>query len=269
MFFGFFLLVVLLSAVRAGGWEVAHTATLSASVGQAQYENWLSGGEDSFWWILSLDGEVVFAHRFGAVVLCALGASFGQLYAGGEFRKHADELSLEVVASRKARRSVVEPYLALRLLTQFAPGYSYSETVRVQLSGAFDPLYLQEGAGVMAAFGGFSGRVGVAARQVVTRRFTQYSDDPTTEAVEKLRNDIGLEVVSGFRGGLGEGASAQGEARLFVYEGGVKAELAAEVVAKVASVFSLGASLKLRYDPDVCRKVQLAQELSAGLLFTL
>ena len=89
-------------------------------------------------------------------------------------RKSADEIRLETVLSLR-KEVLVNPYMALSLRTQFAPGYKYSDKEnRLQTSDFMDPGYFTQSMGLgYSPFKGLKTRIGFALKETLTRKFPE------------------------------------------------------------------------------------------------
>jgi hypothetical protein len=123
--------------------------------------------------------------------------AFGQTRLGSQgLRKTDDNIDISSVLTYKVG-TLINPYAALTVKSQFAPGFIYNDSGRVQQSAFFDPGYLMQSCGVgYQPLTELKTRIGVAAREIVTSKYNQYADDPTTTEVEKTRLEGGLEWVT-------------------------------------------------------------------------
>jgi hypothetical protein len=118
------------------GWQKNLVGNLNLT--QNNFDNWSSGGENSWSWQLEVLSNFVNDQadynwsNTGKV-------SFGKAKISGEdARKAADEIKIESVFTLKLD-SVINPYAAITGLTQFTAGYNYSIQPKVEISNFLDP----------------------------------------------------------------------------------------------------------------------------------
>jgi hypothetical protein len=183
-----------------GPWRFAALAGLNLS--QSSFSNnYAGGGTGSVGWLLKFDGkaERQFSTKFNSSTLLQL--AYGQTdiqepdpddpsrrhWRGPE--KTSDLVLLESVA-RFTLQSIVDPYLAFRLDSQFLDDSDPAGKL------TFNPTRLTETAGVARVFsktdeGEFIGRVGFGLREMYARAFT----DPTGDNVHSFwTTDGGVEL---------------------------------------------------------------------------
>ncbi len=200
--YGLLTLGVLLAFCSAGhaqeqakksehGWKVEATGSLSLT--QASFSNWAQGGDNSVAWQTTLKPNFTRSEEryswenkgkflYGLSRVADLGT-----------RKAADEIRFETVYTRNLGIHL-DPFLAATALTQFAPGYTYDDDVRTQVSDLLDPGYFTQSAGV-----GYNRsdiiktRLGATIKETVTSDFPiPYADNPDTPEIEKTRIEAGI-----------------------------------------------------------------------------
>jgi hypothetical protein len=73
------------------------------------------------------------------------------------------------------------------LKTQFAAGYTYTDSSQTQISQFFDPAFLTQGAGLgYQPTNVLKTRLGLALREIITSKFTTFADDPSTPDTEHI-----------------------------------------------------------------------------------
>ena len=179
--------------VPASPWE--HGLTGAANLTQVALKDWAQGGEDALAWTLTLNGKSTYAsdkidwnntYQF----------AFGQSKLGDQdIRKTDDKIALGTTLTYKVG-TLINPYIGATLKTQFARGYNYGGAEPTGISQFIDPAYITQSAGV-----GYQPReevktrLGLAMREIITRDYNSFTDDPETEKIEKSRFDGGLEGV--------------------------------------------------------------------------
>lgn len=254
------------------GWDNELLAYLNLS--QAAFDNWSAGGENTMGWQTGVIGIFTnYAPRREWVN--SLRLTYGMQKTGDqEARKSIDEIRLGTVYNYIARYHV-DPYVALKFESQFAKGYEYSDSDKMEISGFMDPGYFTESAGLGKKFFGgiMRSRLGVAFKQTVTDKFPgPYADDPETEEIEKVRSEVGAEWVTGVDWPISENLRYIMLVDAF---SNMKASNEIDVrwdnllAAKVASFVTVSLDFRLFYDRDISTKRQLSQSLAIGFTFTL
>ncbi len=271
-----FLLPGLLSAQNDApkapqwGWQKEATATLNLT--QSTFDNYAQGGENSTAWQFRIGLKFVNdREKYNWANTGKL--EYGRNKTGeDEFKKSVDELKIESVLTFKMSK-YVNPYAAITAESQFAAGYDYSQTPKVEISNFLDPGYFREAIGAgykpndIILF-----RLGAALKQTVTRNFNNYSDDPETEAVEKIRNEVGVEGVIDFNYKISETSLIKSKVELF---SNMKAFDEIDVIwdtdltAKITKFIAFNFNVKLLYDKDISPKRQLKQVMGIGVSYSL
>ena len=121
------------------GWENKFIGTLNLA--QTAFSNWTQGGENSWNWLLNLNGKFLDRQeKFDWANTIKI--LYGQAKIGSdEMIKTDDELFLETVFTYKIWNAI-NPYIAATALTQFSPGYDYGTDPKTKISDLLDPGYL-------------------------------------------------------------------------------------------------------------------------------
>jgi len=244
----------------------------SFNFSQTSLDNWNQGGENAINWQLSLNGSLekdtdrINWNNTGKLV-------YGQAKVGDdEPRKSADEIRLESVFTHKTSLPV-NPYVALAAWTQLTDGYAYEDTFKVGISQFMAPGYLTESAGIGYAPGeNFTIRLGVAAKQALSSDDYSWADDPaTTDEVETLRSEIGMESVSEFSYKISETALFTSKLGLFSNLQGlneVDVNWDNLLTTRVTRYLDVNFNVVVLYDRNISRKRQVKQVFSLGITFT-
>ncbi len=254
------------------GWDNELLAYLNLN--QASFDNWSAGGENTMGWQTGLTGIFTnYAPRREWVNTLRL--AYGMQKAGDqEAIKSIDEMRLGSVYNYIANYHV-DPYVAFRFESQFAKGYAYSDSDKVEVSNFMDPGYFTESLGIGRTFLEkiIRSRMGLAFKQTVTDKFPiPYADDPETEKTEKVRNKVGLEWVTTVDWQISESLRYISLVDVF---SDMKASNQIDVrwdnllAAKVASFVTVALDFRLFYDRDISTRRQLNQALSIGFTYTL
>jgi len=251
------------------GWQKEMIVGINLT--QTSFDNYVHGGENSMAWQLN------YAYKFVNDQEKSNWANSGKLNYGmikignDETKKSIDEIKLETVYTYKLGINL-DPYVAATGETQFAPGYDYSLDPKFQVSNFADPLYFRESAG----FGykprdEIITRLGFAMKQTITNDYpVPFADDPETTAIEKTKNEYGLESVTDLDVNITENSNLKSKLELF---SNLKAFDQIDVnwdtilTAKVSQYINLNFNVKLLYDKDISKKRQLKQALAVGISY--
>jgi hypothetical protein len=253
------------------GWK--NNAVASANLTQASFTNWAQGGANSLAYTVNLLGN---ATLYGEKSKWSntLKLLFGQARLSEQgLRKTDDEIYFETLFIYQLWQSL-NPYAAATVRTQFAPGYQYPDSSpKRQVSAIFDPAYLTQSVGfIYEPAPVFSTRLGVAAREVVTSKYTAYADDPKSTEIEKVRTDGGLESISAFRWEFLENMLFASRLELFAPFTEMDRVIVRwdnSISAKVNEYISVGINVQLVNDVNVTPLTQVKQSLGIGVSYTL
>jgi len=266
--------VLLIAATTAYGQDTTwkHSMIASMNLSQVSYNHWVAGGTNSLAYLAGVNGKSV---RDDATTNWgnSYKLTFGQTkLEGQDIRKSDDEINLESMLTYKMGTHV-NPYFAASLLTQFAPGYNYTDTSRTQVSAFFDPAYLKQSAGVgWKISDALTTRLGAALREIITSQFNQYASEPKEKEGRKTRIQGGLESVTELLLPVDDNVLLKAKADLFdpfntldriVLHG------EAGLIAKVSKVFSAELNALFINEPDVSPFTQIKQGLSIGISYAL
>jgi hypothetical protein len=246
-----------------------HSVVAGLNLAQVGFSHWTQGGTDALTYIALLAGK---SERDNQMTnwTTIYKFDFGQTKASGrEIQNTDDEINLQSVFTYKIDAHI-NPYVSAALLTQFAPGYNYSDTgAAIQVSNFFDPAYIRQSAGIAYKQSeAFDTRLGIGLREIITDHFTQYTGDPTKKTkveggVESI-SDVQLEVDKNvlFRAKLDLFSPLEEMGRIVVHaEGGL--------VAKVSKFFSAEIDALAICDPDVSPYTQVKEGISIGITYVL
>jgi hypothetical protein len=253
------------------GWNLK--AVTSANLSQVSFENWVQGGENSLSYTASaISNATHLAEQTQWSNFLKL--TFGQSRLGDAgLRKTDDEIYFETLLVFLVWEEI-NPYAAVTLRTQFAPGYQYPDDEEAfQVSAFFDPAYLTQGAGLRwAASSLVTVRLGVGARQVVTSQFPEYADDPETAEVENVRIDGGLESVATLTWNFAENMLLASRLELFSAFNHLDRVIVRNdnvISAKVNDFLSVNFNIQFVNDVTVSPKTQIKQTFGIGFSYTV
>jgi len=251
------------------GWQKEMVGGINLT--QTSFDNWAQGGENSFAWQLNFNFKFV---REEEKTNWANSGKFnyGSTKIGDEgSRKSIDEVRFESVLTYKLW-PLINPYVSVMGVTQFAPGYDYGTDPKIQISAFFDPAYFRESAGVNYKPNEIiKTRAGFSIKQTVTTDFpVPYADDPTTPGVEKTKNEIGAESVTDLSWKVAESMLFTSKLELF---SAFKTLDATDVdwdnlfTAKISKYFDVNLNFRLLYDKDISSRRQIKQAIALGVTY--
>jgi hypothetical protein len=250
-----------------------HTMIVSANITQISFTDWAQGGENALAYALFLEGKSTYAvnmiewvnsYKFG----------YGQAKLGSQsIRKTDDKIDLESVMTYKIGTNI-NPFASASLKTQFAEGVTFDATGRaIPVSNFFDPAYLTQTVGaVYQPVPEFKTRMGAALREIVTKIYTGYSDDPTTTQVEKVRVEGGVESVTEVGWTVMENVILNAKLEIFAplkHFDRMTVRSDNTLSAKINKYLSMNLNVQLINDPVVRARTQIKQTLALGCSYTL
>ena len=249
------------------GWKRQVTGLLNLS--QSYYDNWSKGGTDALAYELSLGGTALYdqeKYQWETKAKALYGrAKLGSLAS----RKTSDELNLETIYTYKLA-VMVNPFASLTGQTQFAPGYAYSgDTLRTQISDAFDPTYFNETVGVgITPLKGLKERLGASMKQTISSEEYGFADDGETGEIEEFKQEYGVTSITEYAARLMD--NIQGTTRLEIFANfkgwdEIDARWANQVTAKVNSFINVNFDYEMLYDKDLSESYQTREGLSIGI----
>lgn len=252
------------------GWKKNLIAGLTLT--QVAFKEWQQGGEDALAWTLSLDGKAeddqpktnwTTSYKF----------AYGQTKLGDEgIRKTDDKIDLESVLTYKLG-SLINPYVAATLKTQFADGFDYSTDPKTSVSSFFDPAFLTQSAGVgYQPLPQLKTRLGFALREVITSDFTSYADDPATLKIEKSKTEGGMESVTNVDWKLAANLLLTSKIELFsAFKNFDEVIVRSDntLAAKVSKYVTVNLNVQLINEKRITPRTQVKETIAIGLSYAL
>ena len=248
-----------------------HKLVGNLNANQVAFKDWAQGGDDALSWGVSVEGKSVREQTLTQwATTYKLG--FGQTKLGDqEIRKTVDKIDLESTLTYKLDK-YINPYVATTLKTQFFKGHKYTTVSKTAVAQFMDPAYLTQSAGV-----GFTPRpeiktrLGLALREILTRDFTSYADDPGTQKVEKTKVDGGMESVTSGEWQLADNILFTSRVEVFapftaLSDTAVRNDNALAI--KIIRYVALNLHLQFVDDATASDKVQIKQVMALGLTYT-
>jgi hypothetical protein len=245
----------------------------SFSFSQAHFDNWATGGENTFAHQFDLGGKLVY-NSDKYIWTNAAKIAFGNSKIGEtETKKTIDELRIESIVTYLLE-FMAEPYLALKGETQLAPGYIYDENSKMQVSGFLDPGYFTQSVGFQySPIEELPIRFGAAVKETITKDFpAPYADDPETKRIETIKIELGLETVLAFSKKINENTLINATIDLFNNFTSIEAtdvRWDTDIITQITKYINVKLNVKLFYDKDISVKRQLNQSLLLGISYTL
>jgi hypothetical protein len=248
-------------------------AVSSLSINQAYFDNWATGGENTFAHQFDLSGRLIY--NGDKYIWTNTGKiAFGNSKIGeSEVKKTIDEFRIESLLIYLWKFQP-DPYLSLKGETQFAPGYVYGETEKIQVSTFLDPGYFTQSAGfIYNPMDELSVRFGAAVKETITKDFpVPYADDPETEEIETTKVEPGMESVLAFSKKISDNTLVTTTIDLFNNFTGFDAtdvRWDTNIITQITKYINVKLNVKLFYDKDISTKRQLNQSLLLGISYTL
>ncbi len=255
------------------GWQKSLVGGLNLT--QTSFDNWAQGGENSFAWQLNFNFKFVNDQEKSNWANTGK-FTYGSTKSGDqEMRKSIDEIKLETVYTYKLA-NFLDPFVAATGETQFTPGYNYATEPKTQISAFVDPVFLRESAGL-----GYKPneiiqtRLGGAMKQTIVQSTdypVNFADDPeTTDKIEKIKNELGVESVTDVNWKVTETTLFTSKLELFsALEAFDKTDVNWDnlISTKISKYFNVNFNFKLFYDKDISPKRQIKQAIALGVTYT-
>jgi len=242
------------------------------NISQLALSDWTQGGENALTWTIVGTGGVKYATEAWGFTN-DLKVAYGRTKLGSEdFKTNDNELYLESVLSRNIGWDI-SPYFSNTVRTALTAGYNYDLDPKAEIANFFDPGYLTQSLGfTYDKVDGFQTRLGFAVQEVITNKFTQYSDDTETSGIEKIKFETGLESVSTAEYTMMENILLKCKLRLFTrYESLDVWDVRWDntIAAKVNDYLNVNFTFLLVYEEAQLKKRQIKEGLQLGLVYTI
>lgn len=236
------------------------------------FDNWTQGGDDAFTY--SFIGKVGVDYKtLDWELLNNLKLVYGQTKIGGdEFKTNDNEFYLESIFKLRLGW-IVEPFFSNIIRTTIATGYKYEKDTVFPIATFFDPGYVTQSLGFSYGIAKlFKIRVGVAAQEIFTSKYHQYSDDPKTTEIEKFKFETGIECILDLEYTLMDNILLKSQLRLFsafnrfdVWDVRWDNTIAAQVNKYVV----VNLNVLLIYEQAQSLKIQLKKAFQVGLTYSI
>ena len=249
-----------------------HSLVTGLTATQVSFKDWAQGGENAFSWASILDGK----HVLDADQLSWANTykfAYGQAEIGAQgIRKTDDKIDIESMLTYKMGVHI-NPYFAANLKTQFTKGFVYRAIGDSAVSDLFDPAYFTQSAGFgYQPIPEVKTRLGAALREVVTSRYAQYTDDPSTASIEKTRVEGGIESVTTIDWKIEENVLLTSKLELFSAFNQLDVVIVRNdntLSAKVSKYLSVNLNVQLINDRVISPRTQIKQTIAFGFSYVL
>ncbi len=245
---------------------------VGVNLSQVAFTNWAQGGQNSL--------AFTFFSNFGFHYIGDpwkwrnnLSFAYGRTKLGNEgYRTNDNEIFFESTLIYNVGWAV-SPYAGVTARSPVSKGFDYSVDPAIQIVNTFDPLYLTQGLGfIYDKIPNFSTRLGIGFKQIITNEFTKYSDDPMTTAIEKFKNETGIESVTEYSWSFMENMNYSTYLRLFgQFEDFSIWDVRWDnvITAKVNDYINVNFGVLVIYDVNETAKTQVKEALQLGISYTL
>ena len=242
------------------------------NISQISFKDWSQGGENAITWTLTGDFQLIYKTedwRFKN----QLKAAYGRTKLGSAiYKTNANEIYLEDVVSRRIGWAV-NPFISNTVRTQIAKGYNYDTDPVQEIADLFDPGYITQSIGFTYDQSGMiTSRIGLAFQEVITNKYTHYTDDPETPEIETFKFETGIESVTDTKIVVAENVEWQSKLRLFsrfetldVWD----VRWDNTVIASVNSWLKVNFAFLLVYEKAQSLKTQMKQALQIGIVYNI
>jgi len=276
--FAFFLNIVGESKLPQSNWETKLISQLNFS--QASFDNWSSGGENSYSYQLNLNLDINYKsgkRTWTNYYKAELGASKNE---GQTIRKNTDTQKF-VSRFSYSLTEVFSAYSALNLESQLLPGYDYSDNKRYEISSLGRPGFVIFSLGAQFERSNWLKlRGGAAFKHSVLNDLTKIFDDMDLlmriDKKKRTENSFGLELGADLNLAIQDNILYT--SKLEVFNQGIFSEDDLKntdvnwdhvVTASINKFLNVNFNFRLLYDRDISPKRQLKQVLAIGLVFQL
>lgn len=247
--------------------------TTSLGINQISFTNWVKGGDNSIAWSLLGDFKLnresdlwIFKNQ--------IKAAYGRAKIGDDsYRTTDNDLYIENVAVYNLGWAV-SPFFSNSIRTQVSKGYDYKLAGSPNISNLFDPGYITQTIGfTYDKYKNVVTRFGLAFQEVITNKFTQYSDDPETKnEIEKFKFETGIESVTDINFSIDTNLLYGSKLRLFSrFESLDVWDVRWDntITAKVNSWLNVNFTYLLLYEKAQTPKTQTKQALQIGIVYNI
>ncbi len=244
-----------------------HSVVAGVTATQVSYTDWAQGGENALAWTTTLNGKS--SYEPGSIVWSTnYNFAYGNTKLGTQgVRKTDDNIDISSTLTYKLDR-YFNPYLAATFRTQFSKGFTYDAAGNGKaISDFFDPAFLTQSAG-----GGYQPipqlktRLGLALREILTNRYTQYSGG------EKSQVDGGLQSVTELETSIDDNVVLKAKLEMFSAFKKMKEVIVRSdntLTAKISKYFSTNINVQIIQERPITPRTQVKQTIALGFSYIL
>ncbi len=251
-------------------WTPSLTAGFNFS--QVSFSDWAKGGENAVSWNTYMNFGLLWKSEHWEFKN-QLRMTYGRTQSGDQPNKqNENEIFMENVLARDLGW-LFKFAASNTFLTQITTGYNYKVDPAVEISNFFDPAYITQGIGLLYDKSEIvQTRLDVAAREIISDKFFQEADDPTTPEIEKFKFDLGLSSVTDLKVPLAE--NIQYVSKLSLFSPFKKLDIwdvrwENLITARVNKWLATNINVVVVYDEDQIKRTQVRQAFQLGLVFSI
>ena len=254
------------------GWTPKGVVGLNIS--QISLSNWTQGGEDA----LNLNTFADFSFVYENLKWKLdnnLKLKYGFTKISSDNSKITDnEIFMDNVLSYKMDW-VFDPYASNTFRTVLVNGYTYDTDPKTQISGFFDPAYLNQSVGLSyQKIEWFTARLGLGFKETIASDFAAaFTDDlDTPTEVEDFKFETGIEFVTKANYPIQDNLLLSTE--LFLFSAFDQLDVwdvrwDNTITAKISEIFNVNLNVVVVYDTDQTLRTQVKEALQIGVTYTL
>jgi len=244
----------------------------SINITQAYFDNWAAGGENNLAGQFDIKGKIIKTDTKYLWTNTGKIAYGNSKVGDANAKKTIDEIKVESLMTYLWKYQP-DPYFSIKGETQLAPGFSYSDDGKMQVSAFLDPAYFTQSVGfIYLPIDELAVRFGAAVKETITKDYpAPFADDPDTEEIEKTKVEPGAEAVIAFTKKISETTQINSTLDLFNNFKGFDAtdvKWDTDITTKITKYINVKLNVKLFYDKDISVKRQLNQALMFGVSYT-
>jgi len=246
----------------------------SLGINQIAFSNWVKGGENSIAWTVIGDFHYDKISTTEWSFKNSIKATYGRSKIGsGSYRTTDNDLYIENVATYHIGWAV-SPFISNSIRTQLASGFDYKVTPEKEIANFFDPGYITQTIGfTYDKYQNIVTRLGLGFQEVITNKFTQYSDDPETKTeVETFKFETGIESVTDADFKLDDNIVYKSKLRLFSQFKSLDVwdvRWDNIIAAKISKYITVNFSYLLVYEKAQSVRTQIKEGLQVGFVYTV
>lgn len=239
---------------------------------QIAFTNWVKGGENSIAWSILTNftyDNVSDLWTYKNSLKTTYGRS---KIGGGTYITTDNDLYIENLVSYNIGWAV-SPFLSNSIRTQITKGYNYKLFPARQISDFFDPGYITQTFGfTYDKYSNIITRLGIGFQEVISNKFTNYTDDPTTTKLEKFKFETGLESVTDIDYKIDDNIIYKSKIRLFTQFNHLDVwdiRFDNIIAAKISKLISVNFNYLVVYEKAQSPKTQIKEGLQVSFIFNI